>query len=274
MYRSANVTYTYDGSFDGALCCVFEAFVRKERPADICPEENLQPTLRQVIYVPTDAAKAERVAVVLTPKISRRAEVVVQHLFWSCHPEKELLMLDFIRLGLETGSRVTSMLGNEIVARAADAVKHLQKEAHNFKGFLRFSDYSGMLVGIIEPKNYVLPLLSPHFCARYRDESFLIWDKTHRMALAYVKGEERIFPLKEFTPPPADATELQTRELFRRFFDTIAISERENPRCQMTHLPKRYRGQMTEFTPAEGTCRLGQGKPDRPHLPMPNRMVQ
>ena len=40
---------------------------------------------------------------------------------------------------------------------------------------------------------------------------------------------------------------LDSTEQLRRFYDTIAIRERENPRCRMTHMPKRYWGTMTEF---------------------------
>ena len=37
------------------------------------------------------------------------------------------------------------------------------------------------------------------------------------------------------------------RGLWRRFYDTIAIEGRENPRCRMTQMPKRFWGTMTEF---------------------------
>ena len=37
------------------------------------------------------------------------------------------------------------------------------------------------------------------------------------------------------------------RRLWRRFYDTIAIEGRENPRCRMTQMPKRFWGTMTEF---------------------------
>ena len=37
------------------------------------------------------------------------------------------------------------------------------------------------------------------------------------------------------------------RELWKLFFKTIEIEGRHNPRCQMTMMPKRYWGCMTEF---------------------------
>ena len=40
------------------------------------------------------------------------------------------------------------------------------------------------------------------------------------------------------------------RTLWKQFYNTIAIKERYNPRCQNTFLPKRYRSTMTEFMPA------------------------
>ena len=256
MHRQTDLTYVYDGSYDGALCCIFQAFLHKERPFAICPETELQPTLCPVRYIETCPQQAERVALALKPKISARAEAAVQHLFWTCQPEKELLMLDFVRLGFRYGGKVTAMLGDQTVAQVAEAIKHLRREAHNYKGFLRFSAYGPVLVGVIEPKNFVLPILAPHFAARYRNEAFLIWDKTHKAACSCIKGESQIGRLEGLILPQPDTAEEQTRRLFRRYFDTIAIEARKNPRCQMTHLPLRYRSQMTEFVQDEQSAVL------------------
>ena len=49
---------------------------------------------------------------------------------------------------------------------------------------------------------------------------------------------------------PPDEAEARYRLLWKRFYDTIAIRERENPRCRMTNMPKRYWGTMTEFQDA------------------------
>ena len=36
-------------------------------------------------------------------------------------------------------------------------------------------------------------------------------------------------------------------ELWKVFFDAIAIEERRNEKCQMNHVPKWYRKHMNEF---------------------------
>lgn len=247
MLIPQDVIYLYDGSYDGVLCCVFEAFRAHERPREIWPEDTAQPSLCQTKQIWTDTEKANRVAAVLRPKISARAEETVASLYWCAVPQKELLMLDFIALGLKEGRRVTTMLGDPVIAAVADAVKHLYKEAHNYKGFVRFSVHDNALAAVIEPKNYVLPLLRNHFCARYRNETFLIYDKTHGAALVYHQGKSEVLPVEKLELPAPDAAEQEVRALYRQFFRTIAIEARENPRCQMNHVPKRYWSQMLEL---------------------------
>ena len=101
--------------------------------------------------------------------------------------------------------------------------------------------------GYRKEKNRVLPLLRSHFCARYLNESFFLYDRTHKEALFYTGGRTVIRPLEEFQMAPPDETEAKYRLLWKRFYDTIAIRERDNPRCRMTHMPKRYWSTMTEF---------------------------
>ena len=130
---------------------------------------------------------------------------------------------------------------NNLLRRTTEHREHL------LKGFTRFSEIDGVLVGEIEPKNRVLPLLRPHFCARYPGENFVLHDRTHREVLLHRPGRWAIVPAEDFRPGAPGEAERQYRRLWRRFYDTIAIEGRYNPRCRMTQMPKRYWGTMTEF---------------------------
>ena len=59
----------------------------------------------------------------------------------------------------------------------------------------------------------------------------------------------QILPLEELSLPRADRREQLYRQLWTRFYDTVSIESRYNPRCRMTHMPKRYWAMMTEFQP-------------------------
>lgn len=98
------------------------------------------------------------------------------------------------------------------------------------------------MAATITPKNYVLPFLKEHFCSRLKNETFLIFDRTHKAALVWQDRKARIISLDTLELPPATAEELRYRVLWKRFYKTIAIAARENPRCRMTHCPKKILG--------------------------------
>lgn len=251
------VCYEYDGTFAGFLTCVFESYADKEEPVCFLTPEDRRYTLWPTRWVETERALAERVWTGIRNKISPAAAELVRRGFLTCLPEREVRLWQFIRYGLQRGSGVMAELGDERVHILHKAVGHLGEEAHLYTGFVRFSDQQGVLVSQIEPKNRVLPLLRRHFIQRFNTEQFIIYDRTHREALVYRPGRWAIVPMEDFAPGPPGEEELTCRRLWRRFFDTVAIQGRYNPRCQNTHLPKRYRGMMTEFWEDErGTAAL------------------
>lgn len=244
---AADVVYQYDGSLPGLLCCVHESVYAKELPAAICPPDVPGPGLFEQKTIGTDDEKAFRVQNSIPDKISPRALALVQQCFLSCLKEKEMAILRFLLLGYKEGPKTPLMYGDEDVKRLLDAEKHMNGEIHLLKGFVRFSEYGEVLAATISPKNFVLPFLAVHFIARYSGEDFLIYDKTHKAALVYEKGQKRILPLESIELPEADEREEGYRALWKQFYRTISIESRENPRCRRTNMPKRYWENMTEM---------------------------
>ena len=265
MHTESDLIYCYDGSFDGLLCCVFESYEKKEIPLDILVAAAAPPLLFSARTIPTDSQKAGRVLASIPRKLGRPALDFVQQAFLTCFGQKELYILLFLRLGYRHGPAVMNMLTDNVVGTLGKAVKHLERESHLFKGFLRFSIVNNVLVGEIEPKNYVLPLLVQHFCERYPEECFLIYDKTHGMGLVYQPYRSAIIPIDALELPAADAEEQKFRELWQLFYDTIAIEGRYNPTCRQSHMPKRYWACMTEFG--------NRQKKARPQLPDAGRTL-
>lgn len=247
LVQPADVQYIYDGSFAGMLCCVHEAVYSSELPAGIFPYIDVQPTLFAQKQITTDQDKAEKVRASIPQKISGVALQLVETVFLSCLAEKEMATLRFLLLGYAEGPHVTQMLGHADVAAMLKAEKHLAGEAHLLKGFIRFSDYDGVLVATISPKNFVLPFLAPHFTARYSCENFLIYDKVHKAALIHQDGKSQVVPLQALETPAPSETELNYRAMWKQFYHTVAIEARYNPKCRMTHMPKRYWENMTEM---------------------------
>jgi probable DNA metabolism protein len=239
--------YCYDGTFEGLLCCVFEAFEKKEQPMDVLAADEELPLLLPVRQIETDMTKARRVADSIPQKMGYEVLEFIKDMFLSCHPKKSLLILKFMRMGYQYGPCVIDRLADPVVNELFAAVRHLRHEAHLLTGFIRFSETNGVLTAQIEPKNIVLPVITRHFIERYPEERFLIYDKTHRMALLYQDHLPAIFTAEEMALPAPGEEELKFRALWKLFYDTIEIKERHNPRCRMSHMPKRYWHCMTEF---------------------------
>lgn len=238
--------YRYDGTFAGFLTCAWDALER-----GIDPEAFLLPdggaSLWEVWEPATDREKARRLYAALKQRVSPAFQKLIARGFLTCLPDKELALLTLIRRGLREGDRVRLDLSDPVMARVNLALAKMWTEWDHLKGFVRFSDLDGVLVGEIEPKNRVLPLLAGHFAARYSGEQIVLYDRTHHEAFLSHRGRWKLVPAEDFRMGPAGETERSYRAMWRKYYQTIAIEGRTNPKCQSTHLPKRYRHVMTEF---------------------------
>ena len=238
-------SYVYDGTFAGFLSCVAESFRTREYPFYFFPPDAEQISLYPLRRVSTDHALARQVYQGLQERISEQFRRMVTYSFLTCLPQRERHIFDVVYLGFTRA--LPQDLTDDRILILTRAIRHLVHEADQYRGFVRFSDYGGVLVGQITPKNRVLPLLRPHFCQRLPGEAFLIHDKTHREGLFYADHKWKIRPVDHLDLARPDQAELACRALWRSFYQTIAIPVRENPRLRMTHLPKRFWGDLTEF---------------------------
>jgi len=241
------VAYLYDGSFEGLLCCIYESYYQKELPFLIFNHNETQETLFPVKEIETDIFNAQKVEDSIKLKISNEALWLVRLCYFSNIENREIIILNFLRLGYKIGPSVTNMLANDTVKVVLDTARTVSCESNYYREFLRFSDYNGALVAIIEPKNFVLPMIVSHYCDRFPSEQFLIYDETNKHALVYQNGESAIIPLDDLELPKACAKEERYRALWKQFYNTIAIESRINPKLRMGNMPKRYWKHLTEL---------------------------
>lgn len=244
-YRS-NVTYVYDSSFTGLLCVIFDSFNRLEIPDEIFTYETESLTLFELHEVESDDLKADRVAKWLK-SISYEAYALVYHAYLSCLEKKEIYILLFTLKLRREGKTALSDLSDSTVSTLVKAVKSLYNESHLFKGFVRFTEISCVLVSEIKPKAIVLPLILKHFEFRFPNERYIIIDRSHKSMLIHDKNGSQISDYTEFELPADTPNEAMIKNLWIGFYDTIAIEERKNLKCRMGHMPKRYWECMTEM---------------------------
>lgn len=154
------IAYRYDGTFAGFLTCVWDALEGRIEPAAfLLPDDG--GTFWETRELAADRGRAGRLYGALARRVSSSFQKLIARGFLTCLPEKELDLLALIRRGLREGDRVRLDLSDPVMARVNLALTKMWTEWDHLKGFVRFSDLDGFLVGEIEPKNRVLPLLAP-----------------------------------------------------------------------------------------------------------------
>ena len=217
--HDADVVYLYDGSFEGFLCCVFESFAQHEIPFAVWTPERETATLYPFKDIATDHEKARRVFASFGRKLGAETEYLVTRDFLSGREDKELLLIRFLHLAFALGP-----------------------------GTVKRREHDGMLGAVIHPKNYILPLLRGHFCGRFPEENFMIYDAVHQAVLLYQDHKPQLLELAEpLVLPPPSAREQQFQALWKQFYKTLEIKARHNERGRMTHCPKRFWADMTEL---------------------------
>ena len=129
--------------------------------------------------------------------------------------------------------------------------RRVANEANRYIEFIRFQELlNGVLYARIAPENNVLPLLADHFTDRLKNENFVIYDENRRLALAYSQKKQwEIYQniMVEEEQLQMSECEESMKELWKTFYQSIAIQERSNLQLQKQLLPLKFRKFMTEF---------------------------
>lgn len=178
----------------------------------------------------------------------------IYHALLSEHPKKAEAVFHVMQTARTVGNskKVMDHLSDPDVALVFELSRKAANEAHQFMEFIRFRELdNGVLLSEITPKNRILTCIGDHFTDRFPLEDWMVYDKTHQEFLVHrakhpwilVSGE----CLNREEAEKISRAEAEFERLWKGFFQSVSIQERENPVCQRTHLPIHFRQDMTEF---------------------------
>jgi len=231
--------YVTDGSFEGVLTAVFEAYKNKTEPEDIIvSKDGYQLSLLPAMEIASDSEKSSRVEKAIVEKMGREALETIYRAYLSDSPDAGMAIYNFIKIGLKTGRRVLSYLQHPDILKVHDMSSRVLKETHLFLGILRFRKLkNGIYYSKIEPDGNIIAFLAEHFAARLSDQPWIIHDAKRGICALYntieVVFTDEPIRLKEDFQDEFEA-------LWKRYFDTIAIESRKNLKLQRKFMPKRY----------------------------------
>ena len=242
---------TFDGSYEGFLCVVYAYYYEKISPLNIQTEGEFQQLLdTEEYYIATDYKKAARVQAGIRKKISAKAGEYLACAFLAADEERYMHMFRYIVLGFKVGAMVDNHLQQDYVTGVHKRARYVSREAHLLCGFCRFAETkAGVFYCEISPVNNVLPILAEHFKDRMMNQAWLIHDKKRNQAAAYDGNRYVISNVPKHVGKEVEYAEkeAQIQDLWRCFFNVLAIEERKNKKLQRNMLPLHFRKWMTEF---------------------------
>ena len=252
--------YTFDGTMDGLLTAVFDAFALKEQPERLLGEGDPLPLFCDRLYrVETDEAKAQRVWAGLEKRLTREAIRLISVSWMSELKELNQPLFQYICKVFRQGD-ITKNFADSDVLTVTNIARKVLHEQLRMKQFIRFQKAKdGTYLAVVFPDHNVLPLITDHFQDRFNDQPWLIYDAKRQYGY-YYNGEAapiRItFENKEAVPFSLADGKLSEdllssddhllQDLWRTYFKAICIRERMNPRKQLSDMPRRYWKYMTE----------------------------
>ena len=272
--------YVFDGTMDGLLTAVFDAFALKEQPEQLLVEGDALPLFCDHTYhVTSDEEKARRVWAGLEKKLSREALRLISVSWLSELRELNTPLFQYICKVFRQGDISRNFADADVLA-VTNIARRVLHEQLRMKQFIRFQKAKdGTYLGVVSPDHNVLPIITDHFQDRFNDQPWLIYDAKRHYGYYYSltpnatphsqgenpspKGEGSNYKVirvtfeDEATVPfdlrngKMDADVLSDndqlfQDLWRTYFKAICIKERMNPRKQLQDMPRRYWKYMTE----------------------------
>lgn len=243
--------------FEDMMTCIYDAW----ESALKCGHENVylmcepvfqESILDEYIYVECDREKAVKVVRSVSAKMGEAAMEFIKYASLS-HDEGALdAIYRFMIVGFKIGHGVINALTEDAVIRLMELKRTVGREAQLFKEFARFTSIDNKVyIAHIEPKDNVVEIVGRHFAERMPSEHFMVVDDTRNLAIIHPKDEECY--LRYMTNEErnmlirTDNIRDEYSSMWKTFFDTIAIKERTNKKCQQTLLPLWMRKHMIEF---------------------------
>ena len=212
--------YVFDGTMDGLLTAVFDAFALKESPETVLTEGDALPLFCERTYtVHTDEEKARRVWAGLEKQLSREALKLISVSWLSELPELNGHLFRYIckvftppltpplkgagntcgfpppTRGVRGGHNSLPPTGgvgggynfaDPDVLAVTNIARRVLHEQLRMKQFIRFQKAKdGTYLAVVSPDHNVLPLVIDHFQDRFNDQQWLIYDARRHYGYHY-----------------------------------------------------------------------------------------
>lgn len=230
---------------------LFFMHIQKKKTCIINKKKYHIPSLLNEIYeIKTELDKFQRVYDSIIRKLNTSVLAKIYYLYLSDIKEADTLALNYLKLCYSFGVDINLAKNNDVIILVDKYSKRVTYEAHRFTGFVRFKEIAPLsFYASIEPDHNILPLLINHFTKRFSDQNFIIHDLKRNSAIIY---NTKTAVISNFNKDDAkifinNKNDADFESLWKTFYNSVNIKERENLRARNQHMPKRYWKHLIEI---------------------------
>lgn len=236
------MNYSYDGTFFGYLSAVFDAWHQGIAQCGLIRPQGEVSLFDEPVPVPTDTGKARRILTALQQQCGSRAAHFLYYAFMAEQPQREEKLLVYLRLAFHYKKEFLHHLSDEPIWTVRQMARKTGNERHKLLGLLRFRELSdGLLYARLAPTCHVVPLMAPHFAARYPEERWVIHDVRRRLGVLYEKHELTLIEIPQTLQELSlSQDEAGFNRLWQMYYRTIAIPARRNETVRRSFMPEKY----------------------------------
>lgn len=250
------LVYIYDKSLDGLLSAVFDAYSRRESPECIAAAgEPLPMFTEQTHDVYTSAENAARVWSGLAKRADKYICNMLMCVWLSEEAGSDDLIFRYLRKVFDSPKGVVFNFADDDILEVKQLARKVSIEGERMRQFVRFQKAAdGTYFAPVSPQYNALPLAVNHFCDRFRDQKWLVYDTRRHYGYAYDLHEVKEIVLDSDTDLSEgrlpewmqDSDDALYQEMWRGYYKSATIKERKNTRQQKRCMPVRYWKYMTE----------------------------
>ena len=244
--RSSPLIFVTDGTFEGLLTAIFEAYVRKSPPDAIESSDRDQLGLfERRITIATDFGKSDRVWKGLKKHLGSKRRQMLFEAYLSGCSGVETMILRCVWDTIPDVNRPINQTNLTSFIQIENLSHKVRREAHRMKGFIRFQQTAkDHYFALIAPQFDVLALIRRHFESRFADQRWIIYDRLRNYGLCYDRQQVRELRLNaaelESFGNENIANEQLCQTLWKRYYEAANIRHRNNPRLHVRQLPRRF----------------------------------
>ncbi len=234
--------YIIENNLNSLYSAIFIAYKEKHENVLVYTSYEQISMLEEIKKIKTETAKAQRVENFLKGILKSNYHEI-NTAFRSGENDKNTVIFNYLCETVNAKKNISENFSNKSVLSFYETVNRVKREIHHLKGFIRFSKTEeGVYYAKFLPDNDVCDLVFPHFKNRFKSMPFILHDYKFDCLCAYNGSESKIIR-KKISPLKVKD---DINSLFKTYYDSVNIKERQNVKTMRNFLPKRYHINMPE----------------------------